>query len=302
MESFDQSLKYLLQHRPEAFLQFGLGDPTIQVLGPLPSDLPARGRDIDGSYLIVRDGTRTVAHLEFHRRHQGSTELSIDIAEAQIRLYRRERLPVLSQVWDLYGAADEPVVTECGLRYGASLETSASQAIYQRINLRALGWEELLSQAPFPLWPLVTLTRNGADQEVVREACGRIETKTELSPGERADYLAVLWFVAEAEDVPTRLLKMYISEERLMASELYQSIFSKGEAKGEATGEIRIQAETVIRILSRRLGVLEPAVREWIRLASDRERLGTWYDMALVADDAEAANRLVETIRKAQHP
>lgn len=298
MESFDQSLKYLLQHQPAAFLRFGLRDPTIQVLGPLPSDLPARGRDIDGSYLIDRGGVRTVAHLEFHRRHQQVEELSIDVAEAQIRLYRRERLPVLSQVWDLYGSADEPVVTERALPYGAVIEGSASRAVHQRVNLRALGWEDLLTLAPAALWPLVTLTRDGAQEDVVQQACGRIEAKTELSSSERADYLAVLWFVAEAERVPTRLMRVYISEERLMESELYKSIFSKGEARGQ----VRSEAKTILRILSRRLGALDPALSERVQEMSDRETLTAWYEAALEIDDTEGAQRLVETIRRAPSP
>jgi hypothetical protein len=53
VESFDQSLKYLLHHEPASFVRFGLGDPTVRVLGPLPVGLPSRGRDVDGSYLIA---------------------------------------------------------------------------------------------------------------------------------------------------------------------------------------------------------------------------------------------------------
>ncbi|MRG91979.1 hypothetical protein GF068_08580 [Polyangium spumosum] len=140
----------------------------------------------------------------------------------------------------------------------------------------------------------MTLTRDGAAEHVVREACGRIEAKTELSSGERADYLAVLWFVAEAEKVPTRLLKLYMSEERLMESELWLSAVAKGEA--------RTQAETVIRILTRRLGGLEPTLQERIRGRADRETLATWYEAAIAVDDAEDAQRLVEVIRKASLP
>src|SRR3954466_3802823 len=93
MESFDQSLKYLLQHEPADFIRFGLGDPTVQVLGPIPSGLPARGRDVDGGYLITRgqggevaDEDKRVVHIELHRRHQSIEELGVDVAEAQIRL------------------------------------------------------------------------------------------------------------------------------------------------------------------------------------------------------------------------
>jgi len=108
---------------------------------------------------------------------------------------------------------------------------------------------------------------------------------------ERADYLAVLWFVAEAEDIPARLMRAYISEERLMESTLYQSAVKKGEAKS--------CAETIIRVLTYRMGSLDPAVRERIRGLADMETLTVWYEEALQVVDAEAARRLVEKIQKA---
>src|SRR4051812_9636060 len=112
MESFDHSLKYLLQHDPADFLRFGLGDPTIQILESLPSGLPSRGRDVDGIYRIAIEGKPVVGHIEFHRRHQSREDLEIDVAEAQVRLVRRGGLEVLSLVWDLYGKMDEPVLEQ----------------------------------------------------------------------------------------------------------------------------------------------------------------------------------------------
>ena len=79
------------------------------------------------------------------------------------------------------------------------------------------------------------MTRDGAREEAVRAARDAIEARTDL-PAADTDHLAVLWFIAEAEDVPVRVMKEYISEGRLMASTLYQSIFEKGEARGEARG------------------------------------------------------------------
>jgi hypothetical protein len=294
MESFDQSLKYLLQLEPADFIRFALSDPAVQVLGPLPSGLPSRGRDVDGSYLIARGDTRLVAHLEFHRRHQSTEELAVDVAEAQIRLFRRERLQVLSLVWDLYGAEDEPVVERRTLDFGAAQRGPGSQAAYQRVNLRGLAWETLLADGPPALWPLVTLARQGANEAAVHSARDAIEGRTELSPATRADHLAVLWFVAEAEHLPVQVMRAYISEDRLMESTLYQSAMAKGEA--------RVYAETIVRLLSYRMGALDPAVRERIRKVADLEILMPWYEEALLAVDAEGAQRLADKIRKAPLP
>jgi hypothetical protein len=307
VESFDQSLKYLLQHDPADFIRFGLGDPAVELLGPLPSGLPSRGRDVDGGYLIAHGGRRLVAHIEFHRRHQSLEELAVDVAEAQIRLYRRERLPVLSHVWDLYGQRDEPVLQDRTLPFGAPHGSACSQCVYQRVNLRGLGWQELLAHGPAALWPLVALTRDGASEVVVRRTRDAIEGRAELRSGERADYLAVLWFVAEAEGVAAEAMRAYMTEERLMESTLYRSIFEKGEAQGEARGraqgeargEAQSKTETILRILVHRLGFLEPGVRDRVRALSDVETLTAWYEEALLAVDANAARRLVEKILKA---
>jgi hypothetical protein len=178
-ESFDQSLKYLLQHEPAAFIRFGLDDPTVEVISPLPSGLPSRGRDVDGGYLIAHGGVRMVAHVEFHRRHQSLEDLAVDVAEAQIRFFRRERLEVRSMVWDLYGARNEPVLDDRVLRIGGPPKSECSQSVYRRVNLRGLGSQELLSDGPPALWPLVTLTGDGASEEVVGRAREAIEGRAE---------------------------------------------------------------------------------------------------------------------------
>src|SRR5438309_1047160 len=66
---------------------------------------------------------------------------------------------------------------------------------------------------------------NGTDEEALHQARDAIEGRPDLSPAQKADHLAVLWFVAEAEEVPVRAMKAYITEKQLMASALYQEIF-----------------------------------------------------------------------------
>jgi hypothetical protein len=306
MKSFDQSLKYLLQHEPADFIRFALGDPSVQVLGPLPSGLPSRGRDVDGGYLIARGQGRRVAHVEFHRRHQSADDLAVDVAEAQIRFYRRERLKVLSLVWDLYGTPDQPVVEHRALDYGEASKKGGSRAVYLRVNLRGLDWRKLLAKAPPALWPLVALARQGASEEAVHRACDAIGARTDLTSAEQADHLAVLWFIAEAEKVPVQVMRAYISEGQLMASTLYQTIFKKGKAEGRTEGETKgrteAHAETLVRLLAGWLGTVDPVLRERIRAVSNLETLAPWYEEVFYVRDAEAAQRLAEKIQKALAP
>ena len=129
----------------------------------------------------------------------------------------------------------------------------------------------------------------------MHRAITAIEARTDLTAAQRADHLAVLWFVAEAEDVPVRLMRAYITEQQLMASVLYQEIFEKGEARAKA----QERADVIIRMLMHTLGMLDPGLRERIRKVSDLDVLKAWQDDALFLQDTHAAELLVEKIRKA---
>ena len=87
------------------------------------------------------------------------------------------------------------------------------------------------------MWPLAPLTRDGATEEAVRVVRDAIEGDPGFNEIRRADHLAVLWFIAEAEDVAIQLLQAYIKKERLMQSQLYKEIFAEGEQRGEQRGE-----------------------------------------------------------------
>jgi hypothetical protein len=258
VESFDQSLKLLLHEDPASFVRFALGDPTVRVLGPLPSGLPSRAP----------------------RRRR--------------RLPHRLAPPPPPPPPPPPRA---PVTERCTFPYGRPTKGEpGSTCVYHRVTLRALGWKDLLTQAPPSLWPLVALTRDGACDEAVHEAMNAIEGRAELSHGQRTDHLAVLWFVAEAEDVPVWIMRAYLTEERLMESTLFQRAIEKGEAKAQA--EVLIQILTR-RLVTRRLVTLDAAVRERIHATSDRELLSVWVNQALDLTDAEQARRFVEQIQKA---
>lgn len=290
MQSFDQSLKFLLQHDPADFIGFALDDCSIRVLGAVPSVLPSRGRDVDGAYLIARCDPPAaaaeepqLAHVELYRRHQSAQEIGVEIAEAQVRLFRRERKLVVSHLWDLYGDPDAPVRAEHRLVFGAD----GSTCVYQRINLRGLGWEQLLAQAPPALWALVALTRDGATQPAVTAVRDAIDEHTAWTQAQRSDHLAVLSFVAEAEGVPTRLMRAVLSKERLMESELYREIYGDGVTAGEAKGK----AESILAVLTARDVPISDAVRARILGCTDGPTLDTWIRRAAVASTAAAVVR-----------
>lgn len=301
MESFDESLKFLLHEEPEDFLRFGFADSTVRVVRPCEIDLPSRDRDIDASYVIERRGKKEVGHVEFHRKHQKLRALALDIGDAQLRIFRREECPVVTHVWDLYGSRKTPLLTRRTLVVGPDTRVG-----YVRINLRAMSWWQLLEEAPPSLWPLVPLTKDGATEKAVKAARDAIVSKNPENSSHLADHLAVLWFVAEAEDVPTKLIQLYIQEAQLMESNLYKSIFASGKARGEAQGEarglIKAHTDTICILLERHLGSLDPAVRRQLSLWSQPDTLEGWRNEAVALTDAKSARKLLQKIMKTPVP
>lgn len=164
--------------------------------------------------------------------------------------------------------------------------------MYTRINLRAMQWQQLLAEAPPTFWPLVPLTQDGASERAVKSARDAIVAHAGENSPRRADFLAILWFIAEAEDVPTELVKQFINEAQLMESALFKRIFSRGEARGEA----RVRASTIYKLLVRWLGSVDTSVRQHVAAFPDQNIVEAWCDEALALNDAESANKLLAKI------
>ncbi len=57
-----------------------------------------------------------------------------------------------------------------------------------------------------------------------------------------------------------------------------------------------MRADTIVRVLTVRLGAVDPTLRARVRGLTDVETLEAWYDEALLAVDATAAQRLADKI------
>ncbi len=153
---------------------------------------------------------------------------------------------------------------------------------------------------------------------MVEEARGAIDARAVWTPAERVDHLAVLWFVAEAEGVPTRLMRAAISKERLMESEWYREIFGDGEASGRAAGEAsgraagraagkaegnaEGKAEAILAVLAARSIPVSATIRARILGCSDTATLDAWVRRAAVASTAAAVVRAKAPARPAAGP
>ena len=68
---------------------------------------------------------------------------------------------------------------------------------------------------------------------------------------------------------------------------------------GEAQGRKKALADMLLRILTYRLGLLDPSLRERIRACTDVDALDAWWQEVALTTDAEAARRLADKIQKA---
>ncbi len=149
----------------------------------------------------------------------------------------------------------------------------------------------------------MALTGDGATDEAVHAARDAIVARTDLSAAQKADHVAVLWFVAEAEDVAVRALKVYIREEDLMQSVLYQEIFAKGELKGELKGklegkregkregELKARTSSLLELLELRGIPVSDAIRAEIEACHDLPTLEHWFRRAAKLKTAAAVIR-----------
>jgi len=201
---------------------------------------------------------------------------------------------VVTHLWDLYGDAAAPVREEHRLAYGAD----GSTCVYQRINLRGMGWEQLVAEGPPALWPLVALTRDGARAEVVEKVADAIRAHPTWSEEQRTGHLSVLWFVSQAEGVPELLLRAVLVKEQLMESELYLEIFGDGEKAGRAHGKAEGKAEDVLVVLAARGIAVSDAVRARILGCADVATLDAWLRRAVVATTAAAVVRAKPPARR----
>ncbi len=122
---------------------------------------------------------------------------------------------------------------------------------------------------------------------MIAKARDAIEARSGWTATQRADRLAVPWFVAEAEGVAGQLMREYLTKERLMESELYREIFGEGRAAGEAKGE----AKSVLAVLAARGIAVSDAIRERVLGCTDIPTLDVWVQRAAVASTAAGVVR-----------
>ncbi|NEO73743.1 DUF4351 domain-containing protein [Moorena sp. SIO3H5] len=251
--AYDNICKYLAEEYPSEFFHWLLGEEPrdIQVLKAELSAEP-----IKADALSLLQSTNQILHLEFQTLPQSEPPLPFRMLDYWVRLHRKYRCPINQVVIFLKSTTSDLVFTN-------EFRDTNTWHRYQVIRL----WE----QDPLPLLanrallPLATLARSNNPNQLLQQVVAEVDTIEEKPlRGNLAacvDVLAGLRF-------DKALVRRLLSEEVMEESVTYQDIIQKGVQKGLQQGLDRGKQEEavliVMRLLTLRLGLLDPVLQQRI--------------------------------------
>ncbi|EGJ29802.1 MULTISPECIES: Rpn family recombination-promoting nuclease/putative transposase [Moorena] len=247
--AYDNICKYLAEEYPSEFFHWLLGEEPrdIQVLKSELSSEP-----IQADALTLLQSTNQILHLEFQTLPQSEPPLPFRMLDYWVRLHRKYRCPIEQVVIFLKSTTSQMVFTN-------EFRDTNTWHRYRIIRL----WE----QDPLPLLanrallPLATLARSNRPnlllEQVVAEV-DRIEEQGQLRTlAACVDVLAGLRFDKD-------LIRRFLREEVMEESVTYQDIIQKGVQKGIQRGKQEGVLLIVMRLLTLKLGLLDPGLQQQI--------------------------------------
>ncbi|NEO01499.1 MAG: DUF4351 domain-containing protein, partial [Moorea sp. SIO3I7] len=243
--AYDNICKYLAEEYPSEFFQWLLGEEPrdIQVLKTELSSEP-----IQADALTVLQSTNQILHLEFQTLPPSEPPLPFRMLDYWVRLHRKYRCPIEQVVIFLKSTTSDLV-------FNNEFRDTNTWHRYRIIRLWEQDPQPLLANRA--LLPLATLARSNRPnlllEQVVAEV-DRIEEQGQLRTlAACVDVLAGLRF---EKDLVRRLLREEVMEE----SVTYQDIIQKGRQRGKQEEAVLI----VMRLLTLRLGLLDPVLQQRI--------------------------------------
>ncbi|NEO47673.1 MAG: Rpn family recombination-promoting nuclease/putative transposase [Moorea sp. SIO4A3] len=241
--------KYLAEEYPSEFFQWVLGEAPddIQVLKTELSAEP-----IQADALSLLQSTNQILHLEFQTLPPSEPPLPFRMLDYWVRLQRKYRCPIEQVVIFLKSTTSDLV-------FNNEFRDINTWHRYRIIRL----WEQdpqplLANRALLPLATLAKSNRPNLLLEQVVVEVDRIEEKP--LRGNLAACVDVLAGLRFDKDLIRRLL----SEEVMEESVTYQDIIQKGLQQGLQRGKQEGILLVVMRLLTLRLGLVDPVLQQRI--------------------------------------
>jgi len=255
--AYDNICKMLAEDDPLAFARWFFGSP-IQTVEMLKTELSVE--PIRADSIVFMRVENTILHLEFQTQYESNPPLPLRMLDYFVRLYRKYRLPVRQGVFLLCKPPANTVIEEA-FQLGETIHR------YRVVKLWEESPETFLSEPT--LLPLATLTRTTQPEQLLAQvvrAMSAVENRDQ-----RLNLLAcgkVLGGLRFEEN----LLDLWMKEDLVRESVIYQRLLREGEAKGKVEGEAKGKLE----------GKLEVA-QNGLRLGMTPETVATLTGMSLAA-------------------
>ncbi len=237
--TYDNACKYLAEEYPDQFARWLLSEEArdIQVL-----KTELIGEPIRADSLTLLQTTNQILHIEFQTLPSSSQPIPFRMLDYSVRLKRQYECDIEQVVIFLKETTSEKVFIQ-------EYQDRTTSHRYRVIRL----WEqdpELFLRYP-ALLPFATLARTNSPRSLLEQVAVQVARIEE--PNQRqsilscADILAGLRF-------EENLIRQLFREDVMQESVTYQAILRKGRQEGRQEGE----AAVILRLLSRRLGAVDP--------------------------------------------
>ncbi len=263
--SFDNICKYLASEYPAQFVSWLLAADTTNI-EILPTEL---SRDpIRADALILLQNTNQILHLEFQTLPESTPPLPLRMLDYWVR-YRQYQRPIEQVVIFLKETVSDAA-------YTSQFIVGNTQHCYRVVRL----WEQdaallLTNQA---LLPFATLAQTDSPTALLEQVAAQIDMIEE--PEQQRNISACVEVLASLR-FDKNFIQQFLRAELMQESPIYQEIIQKGVQQGLRQGK----QDTLIRLLTRRIGSVSPQSRSQIQNLSI-EQLDQLSEVLLDFSDA----------------
>jgi predicted transposase/invertase (TIGR01784 family) len=245
---FDPTCKFLAESFPADFATWLLGEP-ITLTNFSPTELLLE--PIRADSLILLGSDRVILHIEFQT--EPDPTMPFRMADYRIRLLRRFPGREIRQIVIYLNPTGSDLV------YQTVYEAPGIRAEFEVIRIWEQPTEPFLESTG--LLPLAVLTKTPDKAQTLRQVAAKVdaipEKRVQSNVAASTGILAGLLLERD-------FINQVLRKEIMQQSVIYQEIEQGGILKGEQSGEARL----VLRLLTRRIGDMSPAMRSQVQSLS----------------------------------
>jgi len=228
---YDDGLKQLVRANPRAFVLWLF--PQAEYVREHPYELKEWKLEVDTLIEVLVNGLPMLQHIEFQTRHDPTIAERLQCYN--ILLWSEYNIPVLSWVISLLKDEHAP---SSPLKRRIPTGKTVHEFHFESIDLAELLTEDLVRLKQLELLPLLTLTKDGARREVVKQMRENLLAAGRLELVQVGNTLASLAFRQQGHKADQDWLRRSVREmhDLLRETPVYQDILQEGREEGLEQG------------------------------------------------------------------